>query len=202
MRFPDLPPSIESRRFFELLRSYCLDLERAIVAASQKSATVVQQAPAFEANPQAAKWTTGSNTTLNVDDMNLVHFINASGNFNLTLPTASEGLWIEVFNYGTGTITVKNAGGTTIGSIYQYFSSRIEVWPDASGNPAWPVNIQIEGASNLSHFNNDLVQLDNTKGFVYKDSANHWWRLTINTAGALVSSDLGTSPPSTESAPA
>lgn len=43
----------------------------------------------------------------------------------------------------------------------------------------------------------DIIISDATKGIVFKDAAGtpHYWRITVSTLGALVVTDLGTSPP-------
>jgi hypothetical protein len=41
----------------------------------------------------------------------------------------------------------------------------------------------------------DVVIDDDAKGLVLKDSADHYWRVTVNTSGALVTTDLGTTKP-------
>lgn len=43
----------------------------------------------------------------------------------------------------------------------------------------------------------DIVFTDATKGIVLKDAAGtpHYWRITIDAAGTLITTDLGTSPP-------
>ena len=41
----------------------------------------------------------------------------------------------------------------------------------------------------------DLIVDLTTKGLVLKDSDAHYWRVTVSTLGALVTTDLGTSKP-------
>lgn len=88
-----------------------------------------------------ASWELATATTLTQDDLGIRHWINCSSASNLTLPTAVEGGWIFLFNYGTQTITVKNPGTTTIGTFATNEGGTIPCLPDASGNPGWPVDI-------------------------------------------------------------
>jgi len=42
----------------------------------------------------------------------------------------------------------------------------------------------------------DDIIIDNaSKGLVLKDSNGHYWRVTVNTSGTLIRTDLGTSKP-------
>lgn len=41
----------------------------------------------------------------------------------------------------------------------------------------------------------DLIVDDDTLGAVLKSSDGHYWRITVNTAGALTTTDLGTTKP-------
>jgi hypothetical protein len=51
--------------------------------------------------------------------------------------------------------------------------------------------------SGVASFSNDIVALDSAKGLVLKDTAGtpHYWRVTVDSAGVLSTTDLGTSPP-------
>lgn len=52
-------------------------------------------------------------------------------------------------------------------------------------------------ATDYIEADNDIVMTSTSKGLVLKDNAGtpHYWRVTINSAGTLVTTDLGTSPP-------
>lgn len=41
----------------------------------------------------------------------------------------------------------------------------------------------------------DLIIDSSTRGLVLKDTAGHYWRVKISTAGALTTTDLGTTKP-------
>lgn len=90
---------------------------------------------------QTAIWELSGATTLAEGDLYIRHWINCSTSANLTLPTAVEGGWVHIYNYGTQTITVKNPGGTTIGTLATNDGVTIPCFPDASGVPAWPTDI-------------------------------------------------------------
>lgn len=47
----------------------------------------------------------------------------------------------------------------------------------------------------------DITVNADTKGLVLKDSAGHYWRVTVNTSGTLVVTDIGTGGPSGSSGP-
>lgn len=145
-----------------------------------------------------------ADSTMSLSQLNKRLIVNCSVASALTLPVAIEGAWARVFNYGAAALTIKNSGGTAIGIIYQHMSAFISVWPDASGVPSWPSKAEVIGSSNATYVNNDVIQLDNTKGAVLKDTAGtpHYWRTTVNAAGALVTTDIGVSPPSLEDPPA
>lgn len=88
-----------------------------------------------------ARWDLAANTTLSESDLGIRHWVNCTSASNLTLPTAVEGAVIHIYNYGTQTITLKNPAATTIGTLNQNDGVTIYSYPDASGNPAWPLNI-------------------------------------------------------------
>jgi hypothetical protein len=52
-----------------------------------------------------------------------------------------------------------------------------------------------EVAQRINRDTDDLIIDLDTKGLVLKDTNAHYWRLTVDTAGALVTTDLGTGKP-------
>lgn len=90
-------------------------------------------------------WELSTATTLTESDLFRRHWINCSSASNLTLPTAVEGGWIHLYNYGTQTITIKNPAATTIGTLAQNDGVTLNCHPDASGVPSWTLDITEEG---------------------------------------------------------
>lgn len=52
-----------------------------------------------------------------------------------------------------------------------------------------------EAALRINNDTSDVVIDLSTHGVVLKDSNAHYWRLTVNTSGVLVTTDLGTGKP-------
>jgi hypothetical protein len=96
-------------------------------------------------NERVAIWELTANTTLSEGDFFVIHWINCSTAADITLPTAAEGVWIEFFNYGTQTITVRNPSATSIGTLANW-GVRLKAYPNASGVPAWPAALTEEGS--------------------------------------------------------
>lgn len=96
--------------------------------------------------------------------------ITAAG-VDLEFPTA--GGTIAVAQGGTGDFQIKDAGGGL-----------------TAGDFHW------DGTQNISN-ESDIAIDDDTKGIILKDNAGtpHYWRVTVNTSGTLVTTDLGTSLP-------
>lgn len=132
--------------------------------------------------------------TLYPTDLFKTHCINATGNFDLTLPTASYGDSVNIVNVGASTITVKDSA-TTLATLTtdQYVqiialgtSSNTAQWPDAV--PVWDVDGTLTTVANI-------IVDSTTKGFVLKSTDGHYWSFAVNTSGALVSTDNGLTPP-------
>ncbi len=52
-----------------------------------------------------------------------------------------------------------------------------------------------EAAREINDDTSDVIIDLSTKGLVLKDSNGHYWRVTVNTSGSLVTTDLGTDKP-------
>lgn len=136
-----------------------------------------------------------SATTLTQADLFGTLWVNCTSSCDLTLPTAIEGGFVHIFNYGTGTITVKNASGTQIGTLAQYQSSLIHSYPNSTGVAGWPDGIVTIGAAGTITVPGNITVATNGKGVVLKDSAGtpHYWRIDTSTLGVLSTTDTGTS---------
>jgi len=152
--------------------------------------------PQLQADPQPSSlsYTVSTNTALNASDLGMTHYINCTSDSNLTLPVTYELGWIEVFNYGSSVLTIKNSGGTAIGSLMQYQYTRIIAFPNSSGVPAWPSKIIVFGSSGSVKLEGDLSFKSSSSGVILKDTAGtpHYWRVSTSAAGVLSTADLGT----------
>lgn len=142
MTFPKQPQGMDSG-FYRQLRDAFLELEREVQLVKVPKPAVPVSIPIVDEYPIKApsKFSTGSAQTFTVDDMGRVWHINATGNFDLTLPAPFEGAWIEIFNYGTNTITIKNSGGVSIGTRATNEGVVVNAIPNSSGAPEWPTAI-------------------------------------------------------------
>lgn len=150
MRFPNQPPGMDFA-FYRQLEAWGREVVR---VAKEESRTVqLPSVPASNPYPNTEPFalSTGSAQTFTIGDMNAWWHINATGNFNLTLPAPIEGTWVGLYNYGANTVTVKNPGGTTIGTLAQYEGAMVLSLPDSSGVPAWPTALtDLPGSFSLS----------------------------------------------------
>lgn len=180
-------------REIDILRARIAKLESAV-----RSAARPHPSP-YEAvgTDASVAYSLASNVTLTQGDMLRRHVVNCTSASDMTLPTAANGRWVTIENYGSADITIKNPAGTAIGTVKQYQWTKVEVVGDSGGVPSWPSGLVVQGAQGSLYMAGEIISRDDTKGFQWKDSAGHWWRGTINTSGALVTADLGT----TESAP-
>ena len=176
----------------DALRARIADLEDSITV----SVTAAPPAAPAALSPHTT-YTLASDDTLTQADMCKMHVVNCTSAAALTLPVAIEGRWVDIVNYGTEVVTIKNTAGTAIGTVSQYEFARVHALSDSGGDASWPTVVVVYGASG-EIYAGDVVVEDTTKGFVWTDSAGHLWRGTINTSGALVTADLGTSKPPPE----
>jgi hypothetical protein len=140
-------------------------------------------------------WSSSAAVTLTRDDLKNWHHINATGNFDLTLPTAAEDDWTGFVNYGSSVITVKNPAGTTIGTLRQYQSVYIPSWPDSGAIASWPAKVFVQGSSGATYPEANIVFRANDKGPVLIDTADaKRYRLGV-TSGSLTLTDLGAAEP-------
>lgn len=143
MMFPKQPSGMDTA-FYKQLLAWAMSIEREIDHLQGIPRTTPPvEIPVVNEYPlrAPAKLSTASNQAFNVDDLGRHWEINATGNFDLTLPAPVEGGWIGLYNYGGSTITVKNNGGTSIGTLAQYEGVVIQCVPNSSGVQAWPVDI-------------------------------------------------------------
>lgn len=143
----------------------------------------------------------GANLTLAPEDACRTIWINATADIDVTLWSPSEGDWSRLYNRGTGVITLKNPGGTAIGTIRQRQRSFIEAWPDDSGDADWPAKILVEGASGEIYLEGDITFRNAAKGTVYKDAGDSTLIRVTADAGAQVTTDTGSTSEGTPDEP-
>lgn len=120
---------------------------------------------------------------------------NSTGAYSITLPPPRAGCPIELFEVGgTDPIVVKDDAGTTIGTMVASSYTRVVPAEGSTGTQAWPTGLVAQGFGGTL-YPADVVVSAAADGFIWLDSAGHWWRATIATTGALTTADLGTSMP-------
>ena len=108
---------------------------------------------------------------------------------------------LEIMRWASGTGIVMNEGGSAALDLRAEGDTDANLlFLDASAdkigigknNPGYKLDVAGSVVSS-----GDFYASDSAKGLVMKDTAGtpHYWRVTVNTAGALVTSDLGTSAP-------
>jgi hypothetical protein len=58
-----------------------------------------------------------ANKTLDVTELGFVHVVNCTSASSISLPLTGGDAWILVVNRGSATITLKDAGGSTLGTV-------------------------------------------------------------------------------------
>lgn len=189
------------------MNAWCNQIIR-ILSDQQQEIEELRAVPVEVPRIMAAPWRDGlpepwvtngisSITTLLPLDLNTWHIWSCTSASSLILPSAVEGSWVGVFNYGAQAITVQNPTPTTIGTVRQYEWAFIQSVPNSSGVPSWPSGIVVFGVAGTVRLEGDLVINDVNNGLILKDSAGtpHFWRVQVSSLGVLTTTDLGTSQP-------
>lgn len=112
---------------------------------------------------------------------------NSSGGFT----TGSQNILIG-YQSSTGSGVTTGSGNIIFGNGLTGLSTSLAnniIFSTGTGN-----NIRLQFTSNANwQTAYDFAVTDNTKGLIIKDSANHYWRITVSNLGVLNTTDLGTS---------
>jgi hypothetical protein len=203
MSLPPLPSGLDPamRSYLHALSLVLRDRHQAALETQARIDALLtrQVVPAIEMGPpRMQQITVAANTTLQQADMGGLLMVNCTVASNLTLPAPSEGMDTTVCNVGTEVLTLKNDSGTSYSpTLSQGSWTPIRVYQSSAGVPAWPAGIVVLGQNGSIRLTESLTFDLTTEGVVLKSPDGHYWLLTVDNAGAITSTDLGTTIPAT-----
>ena len=181
-----------SRSDQAILADYLTTLE-AKIPRVQIAAEPSIKPPVGPQAPQFSKYSKAAATTLSISDLGRTHHINATANFDLTLPTAIEGAWVDIQNIGSSIITVKDGG--TLVVLTADTRCSIKCFVTSAGVPRWQTKTWKIGRDSKVTTKDDIIWDTTSFGPVLVDTNSHYWRMTVTTLGVIMMTDLGTSLP-------
>lgn len=116
MRIPNgLAPDL--RKYLETVNDQILRLETLNEACRKRIASL--ESAVKSPKPQSL-WVEGyaaaADYTIGVDQLGYVHVVDVTGSINVTLPDAGQAFYLVYVNVGSGTATIKDSGGSTVGT--------------------------------------------------------------------------------------
>lgn len=125
-----------------------------------------------------------------------IAYVDPSADIVVTLNSSVYGRGVVIAHTGTAnTMTVRDAGGVTIGTIKPGQWAPFEATFNASGTPSWGPGSVVLGSDGKVYLMESLVFRSSSAGPMLKSPGGNWWLLSVNNAGVLSTSDQGTTEP-------
>lgn len=192
MTYPNHPTPVGAQKlWYDQLRAYILELESRVVALENRRtpsqvASTVEQVFTHPFNVV----TTSTDYTLTQGEAGSVSYVTPSANVTLTLPDAFEGAWYGIVHAGSANVLSVSNGTNIIAQLDPGNHTTIYATM-SSGSTSWASGA-VTVASGGAIVSKQAVMVDNANaGLIWKDSNGDYWRVTIDTSGALVSTNIG-----------
>ncbi len=136
-----------------------------------------------------------ANRTLYPNELFTVHQLECTSAANLTLCAASANAWVMIANCGSEIITVKD-GSTVICTLEEGEYCMVYALLDQSTYLAqWPDSVPVFALSGRIRTTGAIVVDSTSNALTLLDTAGHYWLITVDTLGNLVTTDNGLTPP-------
>lgn len=194
--FPSWVPGVP-HEWYQQLSSWANELmnelnERQMMQVQPSLVQSIQSVPTDRR--RFMRYDRGTDLTLFDGDLFKTHYINATANISLTLPTASDGANAVIVNVGAGNIALKD-GATTLATLTTDTYVTVLALATSSNTPQWPNAVPLWSLDGRLLTSANIVIDSTTNGLTLKSTDGHYWAFTVNTEGALVSTDNGLTPP-------
>lgn len=196
MTYPNPPQPVTGpmKVFWDHLRAYIMALEARIAALEARKCTCTVTNNYYDAESKPAVVTTGTSYTMAAQELAQTHHISVSADITITLPPAYEGAWVDIRNTGSSNVITVSNGTATVGVIDPGGQIHIESTV-VSGSAGWSASYPVISAGGVIQNQQGVLVNNSSSGIILKDTASpsHFWLFKVNTAGALTTTDLGTS---------